>query len=174
MSTLDEFLEALLHRVTDIERRHANMAVKGTVHEVNAEKQVARLKTGVDDDGKDVLGPWVPYAQVAGAMKIHSPPSVGQQMIAFNPSGEPRQGVLLPFTWSDNNQSPSTSGNEHVLTFGGIKVKVEGGKITVDGKVVFNGEVHVGGEGGKAVHRKDDLDSDGDAAVGCATKLFAN
>lgn len=40
-------------------------------------------------------------------------------------------------------------------------------------KIVLEGEIHLGGDGGQLVHRKGDLDSDGDAAVGSASKVYA-
>ncbi|WP_164919712.1 phage baseplate assembly protein domain-containing protein [Hansschlegelia zhihuaiae] len=39
--------------------------------------------------------------------------------------------------------------------------------------IVLEGTVHLGGEGGQQVHRKGDMDSDGDTAVDSATKVYA-
>lgn len=48
------------------------------------------------------------------------------------------------------------------------------GKIVIEGdKVTLYGEIHLGGEGGQKVHRKGDTDSDGDTAVGSASKVYA-
>ena len=40
-------------------------------------------------------------------------------------------------------------------------------------KIVFDGDTHLGGEGGEPVHRRGDKDSDGDAAVEHASKVWA-
>lgn len=107
----------LLMRVAEVERRNDTMFRHGKVTDVDTEKQVARIEIG-ERDGKPVKSAWVPYGQIAGAYKSHQPPSVGQQMTMFAPNGEVRQAVLLPFTWSDENKSPSDKADEHVDTFG--------------------------------------------------------
>lgn len=111
----DQFAE-LLERITMLENRLANTAIHGPVHEVDTKKQLARIRLGGDDDNP-YLSPWVPYSQSAGAYKKHQPPSKGQNMTIFSPSGDPEQGMLLPFTWSDSNTSPSDSPDENVETF---------------------------------------------------------
>ncbi|GJE54585.1 phage baseplate assembly protein domain-containing protein [Methylobacterium thuringiense] len=51
---------------------------------------------------------------------------------------------------------------------------VSSGTITFTApKIILNGEVHLGGEGGELVHRKGDKDSDGDTAEGAASKVYA-
>lgn len=48
------------------------------------------------------------------------------------------------------------------------------GKITIEApEIVLKGDVHLGDEGGQLVHRKGDVDDDGDAAVGSASKVYA-
>jgi phage baseplate assembly protein V len=107
----------LLHRVAEMERRQDNQVRHGKVTDIDAEKQLARIEIG-ERDGTPLKSAWVPYAQVAGGYKAHTPPTVGQQMTLFAPNGEVRQAVLLPFTWSNDNQSPSDKADEHVDTFG--------------------------------------------------------
>jgi len=118
-------LVELFERVAELERRVANQYRHGTVEEVDPAKQLVRVRMGEGDDGKPFIGPWVPYAQIAGALKVHTPPSVGQQMTMLNPTGDFRQAVALPLTWSDQNPSPSQNGDEHVLTFGSVKVTLK-------------------------------------------------
>lgn len=133
-----EIVELAL-RVAELERRVSNQFRHGPVAQVDAEKHRVRLEIGTTADGKPFLGPWVPYAQVAGALKVHTPPSVGQNMTMLCPNGDFRQAVAMPFTWSDANESPSTKGDEHVLTFGSVRItikdksiKVEAGEHTVE------------------------------------------
>lgn len=128
-------LAALALRVAELERRQANNFRHGTVEQVDAEKQLVRIRMGEPKDGQPFVGPWVPYAQIAGALKVHTPPSVGQQMTMLNPTGDFRQAVAMPMTWSEQNASPSTKGDEHVLTFGDVRIDIKGGslKITVGG-----------------------------------------
>jgi phage baseplate assembly protein gpV len=97
----------------------------GTVEQVDAKKQRLRIRLGEGDEGAPFLGPWVPYAQIAGDLKLHAPPSKGQQMTMLNPTGDFRQAVAIPLTWSDRNQSPSEKPDEHVLTFGSVRVTLK-------------------------------------------------
>ena len=96
----------VLQRLTNLERQVANQFRHGTVHEVDATKQKVRMNIGGSDQ-EPLLGPWIPYGQIAGGLKVHTPPTVGQQMTMLSPSGDYRQAVALPMTWSDHNASPS-------------------------------------------------------------------
>lgn len=126
---MDALVE-LFRRIADIERRMANVVRHGTVAEVDPKGRV-RLKIGENKDGSPFLSPWVPYSQVAGALKVHSPPSVGQQMTLIAPTGDTKQAVALPMTWSNQNTAPSEQGNEHVLTFGQVRLDMTGGKLKI-------------------------------------------
>jgi phage baseplate assembly protein V len=118
-------LAELVVRIAELERRFANMMRHGTVEQVDAKKQRLRIRLGEGDDGAPFIGPWVPYAQLAGDLKLHTPPSKGQQMTMLNPTGDFRQAVAIPLTWSDRNQSPSEKPDEHVLTFGSVRVTLK-------------------------------------------------
>ncbi|WP_238481516.1 hypothetical protein [Pseudochrobactrum algeriensis] len=52
-------------------------------------------------------------------------------MTVLNGSGDFRQGLALPMTWSDANKSPSDKGDENVMTFGSATVVVRGDEIVV-------------------------------------------
>lgn len=126
-----ELVELAL-RVAELERRHASAFRHGTVEQVDAEKQLVRVRMGEDKNGKPFVGPWVPYAQIAGALKVHTPPSKGQQMTMLNPSGDFRQAVAIPMTWSDQNKSPSDKEDEHVLTFGSVRITLKEKSLKVE------------------------------------------
>jgi len=121
----------ILARIASLEARMAGLFRHAPVAEINAEEQWVRLDLGEGDDGP-LLSPKIPYAQIAGALKVHTPPSVGQNMTMFSPTGDPRQAVALPMTWSDQNVSPSQSPDEHVLTFGSVKVWVRSDHIRIE------------------------------------------
>lgn len=114
----------LAARIAELERRFAGLMRHGTVEEIDTTRHRIRLNFGKDIDGKPFLSPWVPYAQVAGALKVHTPPSKGQQFTALSPSGDWQQAIALPMTWSDQNASPSSAGNEHVLTYGDVRLTI--------------------------------------------------
>ena len=111
-------------KVAELERRFENSERHGTVEEVDAAKQRVRVRIG-GEDGAPFLTPWIPYAQIAGDLKVHSPPSKGQQMTVHSPDGDLRQAVAHPFTWSDANKSPSSNADEHVSTFGQVKTTLK-------------------------------------------------
>lgn len=118
-------LVELASRVAELERRFSGNMRHGTVEEVDPKKQRVRLNLGKGVDGKPFLSPWVPYAQIAGALKVHTPPSKGQQFTMLSPTGDWQQAVALPMTWSDKNASPSTNGDENVLTYGNVRAVVK-------------------------------------------------
>ncbi|MCZ8101544.1 MAG: phage baseplate assembly protein V [Burkholderiales bacterium] len=116
------FIQAV-SRLLESETRNSNNLRFGTVSEVDPAKQRMRMRLG-GTDAEPFLSPWLPYGQTAGALKLHSPPSIGQQFALMSNGGDLRQSVAVPFTWSDENASPSTLGNEHVMTFGSVKMAV--------------------------------------------------
>lgn len=130
---------AILARITEIERRIAGTEVRGKVTHVDAGKALARIEIGKDEDGNSVLSPWMPYAQKAGSLKVHSAPSVGEVMAVRAESGDIQQGVLHPFHWSETNQAPSQDGEIHKLTFGDVTITLSNGGVElVAGGVTFS------------------------------------
>jgi len=106
--------------IADLQARIERMGRAGKVTDVDATKWLARFEIGLDDDGNSVKSPWLPYSQHAGDRKVHSLPSVGQQVMCFNPDGSPdfTLGMLMPYHWYDQIQSPSTDPNADVATRG--------------------------------------------------------
>ena len=137
MSDLVELIRALSRRIDELERRSDNLVRHGTVEEVDTKKQEVRLRIGGTDE-EPLISPWVPYGQIAGALKLHSPPSKGQQMTMISPAGDFRQAGAYPFTWSNANPSPSDKPDEHVLTFGGFTFTLKGNALLIKGpKITF-------------------------------------
>ena len=137
IQALSPFLRSTFARLQELERRLAGNEMRGKVVQVDAEKAKVRIEIGKDSDDQPVLSPWVPYKQTAGALKVHSPPSVGQTMAIRSESGDIEQGTAEPYHWSDDNQATSTAGDAHKLTFGDVTVDLSNGglKITVGGTV---------------------------------------
>lgn len=131
MSELADVILGLVQRISELERRAAGSQWRGTVKEVDPKKGTARLVIGQDDDGQDVLSPPIPYAQTAGALKLHNPPSVGQQMEVYAQGGDIEQATLRPLHWKNDLTSPSDKGDEHVLELGSTKVRVKGDEVFV-------------------------------------------
>jgi len=121
----------LAARIAELERRFSGMMRHGPVEEVDTSRHRVRLKFGTDVEGKPFLSPWIPYAQTAGALKVHLPPSVGQQFTMMAPAGDWQQAVAVPFNWSNQNPAPSKSGKENVLTFGDVRATLKEGGLEV-------------------------------------------
>lgn len=151
MDDIEGFFSKLLSEIDDLKQRLANTVRHGTVHpgSVDPKAGTVRLRIGGTDD-KPLLSPPVRYAQQAGALKIHTPPSDWQQMTLFSPGGNSRLGVAMPFGWSNENKSPSEKGDEHVVTLGDLLIRAKGNEFFVqrgeqqfhfkpDGKVVVKG-----------------------------------
>ncbi len=139
-------------RLADLEKRVAGMVRHAPVAEVNTGEGWVRLNLGEGESGP-LLSPKIPYAQMAGALKVHAPPTVGQNMTLISPAGDPRQAFALPMTWSDANASPG-SGADPVITYGDVKLKVEPGglTLTVGGVQVVISATGVFIDGGMVVH----------------------
>lgn len=127
---MKQVLIDIVRRVAEMERRFDGMVQQGKVAEVDPVEGTVRVRIG-GDDGDPFLSPPIPYAQMAGALKAHTPPSVGQQMTVLNGAGDFRQGLALPMTWSDENAAPSSKGDENVLTFGEAKIELRGDEIVL-------------------------------------------
>lgn len=162
----------LMHnRIAALERRVAGMIRHGRVAEVNAAEGWVRLDLGPGDDGP-YLSPKVPYGQFAGALKVHTPPSVGMNMTLISPTGDTRQAIALPMTWSDQNASPSDSAAENVVTFGdvrmtladdGVRIEVGGFELLVSGAglAMAGGAIGHNGKDIGATHRHSGVERGG-------------
>jgi phage baseplate assembly protein gpV len=102
-------------QIRDAARRSEYAIVHGKVTDVDPEKHLYRQEIAeVDEDGNPTKSPWLPYSQIAGTRKVHSAPSVGQQMTLLAPGGNIERAISIPLTWWNDNPSPSTSGSEDV------------------------------------------------------------
>lgn len=91
-----------------------NSVIDGRVTDRDPKKHRIRIEIGLDDEGESVKSPWIPYSQIAGARKVHSVPSIGQQMRIICPNGDPCQALAVPLTWWNDNPSPSEDGDEDI------------------------------------------------------------
>lgn len=126
---IDALFIDLFRRVAEIERRIEGQIKHGRVTEIDAEKGTVRLRLNEEDAEEEFLSPPIPYAQFAGALKVHTPPSVDQQMTIISSTGDYRQGVAVPLTWSDKNEAPSDKDSENVITYGDWRVTLDEEKI---------------------------------------------
>lgn len=166
--------EDLLRRIPEIERRQRNMIRYGKVEEVDAAKGLVRVTDDGGGDGQSLTTDWIPWAETGGGIKTWRPPTKGQRMMLVSPSGNLHDAIAMSASFSNENTQPSAKGDEIVETIGATKITMRGDSTVIESpKIVLKGEVHLGDEGGKLLHRKGDADSDGDIAVGSATKVYA-
>lgn len=168
-------LVELAARIAELERRFSGMMRHGTVAEVDTTTQRIRLDFGPAHGASGrFLSPWIPYAQFSGALRLHTPPSVGQQFTAMSPNGDFQQAVAVPLTHSSANPSPSTAADQNVLSFGsvtvtlaedslevsvggvrfkvdGANVEITGGEIRHNGRNIGDSHIHNGVSSGPSV-----------------------
>lgn len=128
-------IEALLGMKVDIEMlktAFGNSLKVGPVEVVDAKKGY-RLKLGEGPDGKPFLSPWYPHPESGGATNTWAPLSKGQIVGVLNPSGDPRQGLLIRGGFSGVNPPISEDLSENKFQFGGVTITVASGKITIEG-----------------------------------------
>jgi phage baseplate assembly protein gpV len=75
-------------RVAELERRSNNFMRQAKVNDIDEQKGLIRLVWTPNPDQQPVLTGWMPWTEQAGNIRSWKPPSVGEQMILFSPSGE--------------------------------------------------------------------------------------
>jgi phage baseplate assembly protein V len=83
------FLIDLIRRIADLERRLNNVMRPARVMEIDAKKGLVKVAYALDEEGKDVISPWIKWGETrAGNVSTWNPPTVGEQVMLFSPSGE--------------------------------------------------------------------------------------
>ncbi|UMY19139.1 phage baseplate assembly protein [Methylobacterium organophilum] len=113
---------------------------------------------------------------------VSSVPPIGSEGFVLALGGRSDRMLFLQGEHKDHRPSKQKAGDTVIYDAHGNAISlveknirlVSGGTITLKGqKIVLDGEVHLGGEGGQLVHRKGDVDSHGDTAQGSASKVYA-
>lgn len=94
--------ETLEFRATEMERRIANMVLKGTIEEARyTNPPQVRVRAG------DLVTDWLPWTTArAGADRTWCPPEVGEQVMIHSPSGEVANGVVVAALYCDASPAP--------------------------------------------------------------------
>lgn len=121
-----DFYQRLLLQVTEMARATVgNMVRVGTVYEVKGDK--LRMNMGVDVDGKPVLSPWLHTSSMRGGARERRFYKKGQNIAILSPTGDPRQGIILPYAPNKNFLAPdhaNKSGqDEEVYQLDDLRVK---------------------------------------------------
>lgn len=116
-----------------------NALKSGPVEQIDPQKGY-RLKLGEGDDGP-YLSPWYPHPETG---KTSVPLEKGQIVGVLNPSGDPRQGLLVRGGYSDDHASPNDNMNANVFAAAGVRIEIKDASL----KVTVGGVTHtISGEG---------------------------
>lgn len=83
-----DILENLLMRVSDMERRMNNVMRPAKIVDIDEENGKVRVQFSATDEGQPVLSPWISWTERSGNVRTWNPPTVGEQVHMFSPSGE--------------------------------------------------------------------------------------
>lgn len=122
---IEEMVARLTFEVARLNRVISRQMRFGTVAKVDAGKGVARMMLSDPQSGSAFLGPWRPWAELAGATRSWRPPVEGQQMLVVAPGGDLAQSLLLPATFSNQFQAPSDKGDANRETLGSVTIDME-------------------------------------------------
>ncbi|CAK7255583.1 MULTISPECIES: phage baseplate assembly protein V [unclassified Shinella] len=161
-------------RLQELERRNNNRRRTGTIAEGPDDKGRYRVELS-RQGGVPYLTPWIrPKTVGAGNVKLDVVYAIGEQVDVVSESGDLTDARIDFGMYSDDNPRENDTNVPLRLKVGDSIMEISGSGITLKAsKIVLDGEVHLGGEGGQLLHRKGDADSDGDTAVGSASRVYA-
>lgn len=174
--TLPRQIADLYYRIAEIDRRARNRKRKGTVAEIGSGENAGKYKVKLSEPGgKPYVTGWLKSRVLGGgATKIDIMRKVGEQVDVVSESGDITDAEIDLSTYSDDNARENGSDIPLHIKIGDAVLSMSGDSVTIKaGTITLDGVVHLGGEGGQLLHRKGDLDSGGDSAVGSATRVYA-
>jgi len=156
-----EAFRELVRRVTELERRMANVIQTGTVSDVDYDKGRYRVEIRRDGNDKPVKTAWIPMAEQAGWSKeadiegvsTWSPLIKGQQVHVLSRDGEVGENSwITPAGYRDKHPQISTDKKAHGRKVGKLTIIERSDGLTVSiGNAVLNVadgriEIKVGGK----------------------------
>lgn len=145
MGEVDLELRRIRRQIARLDRRLAAVRIKGRVTHVDDAKRKLRMSIGRTAEGKQVLSPWVSWAEPrSGSFSSdHVPVKVGDPMVLDSPSGVIGvSSVAHRDGYSGDHRSPSTDGDAVVEKTGSLTITKKDGLLMIDvGSVrwTFNG-----------------------------------
>lgn len=86
-------------------RRFNNIVRFGTIAEIDYKRARVRVKTG------KITTTWIPWATMAGNMKIWNPPVVGEQVSIIAQGGDLSVAIAIPSIYQNKFSAPSDDEN---------------------------------------------------------------
>ena len=152
--------------ITDLQQRLANLMRVGKIHSVDHASARCRVTFGFNDAN---ISGWVPWmTSRAGSTREWNPPTVGEQVVLMNPSGQDNSGFAMPGgiyrtdapangneagqvildlpesgAWKIRlgNVTIEALNNSAKITVGGKTVEVTPSKILINGDVEVTGKI---------------------------------
>lgn len=161
---MSNILVDAIRRITELERRQANMLRLGTVAEVDLAAARVRVTIG---KVKTAPIPWLTHR--AGGDRTWHAPGVGEQVLVLAPCGDYTQGLALPAVYQTAHPAPSASADVHTVVYsdgavitydraahalsailpaGATAVLTADGGVTINGPTTINGDVQINGDVG--------------------------
>ena len=104
--------DSLEYRITELERRMANMLRFGIVDQLDASAAKVRVKFG------SILTGWLPWlTQKAGIERTWWTPDVGEQVLMVSPFGDMTQAVVIPALYQAAFPQPSPDPDQVAVVF---------------------------------------------------------
>ncbi len=95
----------------ETDRRHGSSFRVGVIEEADYPARRVRVRMAAD-----ALTGWLPFAAIrAGALRVWSPPSIGEQVMIVAPAGDLNRGVVMPAIYRDLFPAPSDDPNLDIL-----------------------------------------------------------
>lgn len=94
MAGLPRIIADMARAISELHRRQANMIRAGRVVEVDPAAGTVRIDVG--SDGAPLVTPPIRWPERAGARSTWNPPTVGEDMTVFSPTGKSASALLRP------------------------------------------------------------------------------
>lgn len=121
-----EFLE-IERRLKDLERKEGRQFEVGRLisSRIRDGRHEGRFSVGTEENGTDTPGPWVPIAEIAGAVRTFNRLEDGQTVLIARPHGDSEQAVIIPGGgWQGGRNSPAEGDSQAVTVWQHGKVRV--------------------------------------------------
>ncbi|WDE69791.1 baseplate assembly protein V [Vibrio phage VPHZ6] len=169
----DPRIASILQRLEELERKIAQMVVRGKIAEVNPDNALARVEYG--PKGAKQLTGWLPWKPIRTARAVTWwCPEVGEGVTVLS-EGDLALGEIVPGSYQNDYPAPSKDPNEYLVLFGdGSKVSHNRETHLLD--VVNVGDVNITTHQNITVTSSGTatVDAGADVAVKCKGKATVN
>jgi len=150
--------------ISDPRRALGNVIQLGTVDTVDLSEATCRVRVG------DIVTGDLPWLSArAGATRIWSPPSVGEQVVVLCPEGDMEAALVWGGLWSDARPAPAEDAGTAAVFADEARIGYEPGAHELDIILPSGGTIHVDAAGGVLIDApvtiKGDVSIQGDVQV---------